>query len=66
MKVSKKELDFLNLLDSYLHCCRGGQSNDTYSILEEDDLNEFMDEFRVLFPLSEKPTQTIGVQNETI
>jgi hypothetical protein len=64
MKVSEKELNFLHLLDDYLYCTRGRKDNDTYSILEEDDLNEFMDEFRVLFPPSEKLNKKIDVQND--
>jgi hypothetical protein len=50
MKVSTKELKFLKLLDSYIHCTRGGGDKDTYSILDEDDFPDFINEFRELYP----------------
>jgi hypothetical protein len=50
LKLTKKELEFVELLDNYLLAVGRILPDEYYSLKDEDDLEDFIKLFRKLYP----------------
>jgi hypothetical protein len=52
-KEKTKEEKLVALLDHYVWCTRGSKLDDDYAISDEDDFDQFLEEFRKIYPPEE-------------